>query len=391
MVGLSRRVAELRPSTDLVQREMFGQIAASLFGEPAPPVRVDRYSILSRVGAGGMGTVFAAWDHALQRRVALKVLHREHGRAQQDRILDEARALAKLAHPNVVAVFDVGRDGDDAFIAMELVVGAPLGLHVRRTSPTNEQLARWLADAAAGLAAAHDVGLVHGDVKPSNLLLGDDDRVRVIDFGLAIAAGASARGGTAGYLAPEVEQGAAPSAASDVYALCVAADELVAPSRWPRRLRRAIARGRADDPRARGTMSDLLAAFRSSARASSHRRVLATTVLVGLGLFALGSTPTSRCPLPIDSQWHEGLRARAEQAFAGHGERGAFVWSAVAGPLDRRASAWLDARDAACALPPTTRDPIAACLDDHAVGLEATVEQLERGGPLPRVDRVLAA
>ncbi len=390
--ALSQRVAALRPATDLVQRELQRQVAAGLFDEAPAPLAIGRYTVLAREGAGGMGTVFAAWDHRLQRRVALKVLHRTHGRDAQDRILDEARALARLAHPHVVGVYDVGRDGDEAFIAMEFVAGDALGLHVRRVSATAERLATWLAEAASGLAAAHAAGLVHGDVKPGNLVVGDDDRVRVIDFGLATAQGAMrAKGGTRGYLAPELVRGEPPSAASDVLALVVTADELreaIGPGRWPRRLRRVLARGRHDDPERRCTMTELLVALRASARAPWERRVVAVTLTLGLGVLALDSAPPPKCELPIDARWHAGLRDDAERVLAQRGEEGEALWASIAAPLDRHASAWVMARDAACALPESTRAPVVACLDDHVVALEAVATQLER---LPRADQVLAA
>jgi tetratricopeptide (TPR) repeat protein/predicted Ser/Thr protein kinase len=157
--------------------------------ETVPPAgrRIDRYVIVDQLGRGGMGVVYKAYDPDLGRTVALKLLRGDAGGRHALRLEREARAIARLAHPNVVAIHDVGRAGADLFIAMECVEG--------------ESLRRWLADrprplhavldvflqAARGLAAAHDAGLVHRDFKPDNVLIGDDGRVRVLDFGVARA------------------------------------------------------------------------------------------------------------------------------------------------------------------------------------------------------------
>lgn len=392
---LAERVAALRPTADLVQRDLFAQVAAGLFGSTPATVRVGRYTVLSRRGAGGMGTVFVAWDHALQRRIALKVLHR----AQSDRheaILREARALARLTHPNVVQVYDVGRDGDEAFIAMALVDGPEIGGLVRRTRPTAEQLARWLSEAAAGLAAAHQAGLVHGDVKPANLLVADDGHPRWVDFGLAAAVGIEpARGGTRGYLAPEVVAGARPGVAADVYALSVTALELRAVAddgRWSRSLQRVLARGLERAPDRRCAMDELAAAFAVAARDRRSRGLAAATLVGGATVLALTGTPSaSTCELPVDATWHGSARARAEQALARLGPRGDAVWTGVVDELDARAADWLLVRDAACAMTSAERAPIVECLVDHDVALVAAIDQLETTVIVPRPDRLLEA
>ena len=162
------------------------------------PTDLGRYRLGRRLGAGGMGTVFEAEDLELHRRVALKILHTdpgadlEHTRA---RLLREARAMAQTNHPNIVAVYDVGRIGAPAdegaaaaqvFLAMELVEGSTLTAWLRGRRPS-EILAAFVM-AGRGLAAAHATGLVHRDFKPDNVLIGADGRARVTDFGLALAA-----------------------------------------------------------------------------------------------------------------------------------------------------------------------------------------------------------
>ena len=153
---------------------------------------VGRYLILGRLGEGGMGVVYTAHDPELDRAVALKVMRGGHGPKASSsdapaRLLREAQALARLAHPNVVAVHDVGAIGDEVWLAMEYVQGKTLGAWLKeQPRPWREVLAIF-RQAGEGLAAAHQAGLVHRDFKPDNVLVGDDGRARVLDFGLARA------------------------------------------------------------------------------------------------------------------------------------------------------------------------------------------------------------
>lgn len=386
---MSARVAALRPDTDVVQREMFAQIYGALFDAPPEPVMLGRYMVLERRGAGGMGTVFAAFDRALQRRVALKVLHRSHARDREDAILREARVLAKVTDPHVVAIFDVGRDGDDAWIAMEYVDGVEIG-SAARAGASESQLAEWLAQAASGVAAAHAAGVVHGDLKPSNILVATDGRAKVVDFGMATVAGASRIvGGTTGYLAPELEGGAPPTAAGDVFALCVTATELH-PHPWPRRLARTIARG-LGGAATRPSLAEVAAALRSVAQRPRDRTRSAIVLGVGVAVIAAtyGGSTRTECDLPLQPRWQEDLRARAEAALVQRGE--AKIWATVAPVLDARSIAWTDARDVACASSAAIRSAIASCLEAHDVAIEDLVESLERSDGSPRVDRILAA
>ncbi|MEM6995872.1 MAG: serine/threonine-protein kinase, partial [Myxococcota bacterium] len=166
---------------------------AAVFEESARPVGFGRYVLLDRIGRGGMGVVYKAYDPKLDRAVALKLLRSDldAGAAGHDRLLAEAQALAKLAHPNVVAIHDagtVGEQSDAVFLAMEYVEGVTLrGWLGEATRGVPEILAVVVA-AGRGLAAAHARGLVHRDFKPDNVMIGDDGRVRVMDFGLARAA-----------------------------------------------------------------------------------------------------------------------------------------------------------------------------------------------------------
>ena len=150
---------------------------------------IDRYVVVDQIGMGGMGVVYKAYDPDLRRLVAVKLLRAGvAGGRHALRLEREARAIARLAHPNVVAIHDVGMSGSELFIAMEYVEGLSLRRWLgSEPRPLHEVLDVFL-QAAHGLAAAHDAGVVHRDFKPDNVLIGDDGRVRVLDFGLARAA-----------------------------------------------------------------------------------------------------------------------------------------------------------------------------------------------------------
>jgi len=150
---------------------------------------VGRYEVVEFLGEGGMGVVYRARDPQLGRDVALKVFRRSAGKSAQTRLLREAQALAQLSHPNVVSVHDVGSVEGAVFIAMELVDGVELKQWLRSDKRDWREIVRVFAAAGRGLAAAHARGLVHRDFKPANVIVGHDGRVRVLDFGLARAAG----------------------------------------------------------------------------------------------------------------------------------------------------------------------------------------------------------
>ncbi|MCA9660483.1 MAG: serine/threonine protein kinase, partial [Myxococcales bacterium] len=148
---------------------------------------VGRYVVVEHLGSGAMGSVFAAYDPELERRVAIKILHeRSADESSRLRMLREAQAMARLQHPNVVAVFDVGAYDGRIWLAMELVEGQTLGAWLRAAEREWAEVVEVLVAAAEGLAAAHSAGLVHRDVKPDNIMI-SDGRVRVADFGLARA------------------------------------------------------------------------------------------------------------------------------------------------------------------------------------------------------------
>jgi hypothetical protein len=150
-------------------------------------VLVGRYTVLSLVGRGGMGEVYAAYDPQLDRRVALKILGARHGPGNtraEARLLREARAIARLSHPNVIAVYDAGVVGDRIFVAMEYVDGQTLAAWLAAQPRSRTEILQVFRAAAHGLAAAHASGLVHRDFKPQNVMVARDGTARVTDFGL---------------------------------------------------------------------------------------------------------------------------------------------------------------------------------------------------------------
>jgi tRNA A-37 threonylcarbamoyl transferase component Bud32/tetratricopeptide (TPR) repeat protein len=167
-------------------------------GRPAPLAegRLGHFQLLEPLGHGGMGAVYSAFDLRLDRKVALKLLAKrgdspedDHNRNQ--RLLREAQAMAKLSHPNVVPVYEVGVDHGTVFIAMEYVAGRTLGKWLKEEKRTWREIVAVFAQAARGLAAAHEAGIVHRDFKPANVLVDDRGHVRVVDFGIAQVHGAS--------------------------------------------------------------------------------------------------------------------------------------------------------------------------------------------------------
>ena len=196
----------------------------------------QRYQVRSRIAHGGMATVYLATDTRLDREVALKVMHAELARDTGfvNRFIDEAKSVARLSHPNIVAVFDQGSDGQHLYLAMEYVPGLTLRALIaeRGWLPYAEAL-RIMDPILSGLAAAHRAGMVHRDVKPENVLLATDGRVKVVDFGLARAQ-AGARHtrtgqviGTVAYIAPEQVTGGETDFRTDVYAAGVMLFEML--------------------------------------------------------------------------------------------------------------------------------------------------------------------
>jgi len=194
-----------------------------------------RYQVRSRIARGGMATVYLATDLRLERRVAVKVMHGHLADDSQfkQRFIQEARSAARLAHPNVVNVFDQGQDADSAYLVMEYLPGITLrDLLQEYGSLTSQQTIDITEAVLSGLAAAHKAGIVHRDLKPENVLLADDGRIKIGDFGLARAASANtATGaallGTIAYLSPELVTRGIADTRSDIYAVGIMMYEML--------------------------------------------------------------------------------------------------------------------------------------------------------------------
>jgi predicted Ser/Thr protein kinase len=377
---------------------------------------------LERVlGTGGMGVVHAAFDPDLERRVAVKLLHASSADARA-RLLREARAMAKLSHPNVITVFDVGTaDGED-FVTMELVDGVTLKDWIAAAKPRWRELVAAFIAAGRGLAAAHEAGLVHRDFKPTNVLRSHTGKVVVTDFGLsrattdevdplattgAISDPPSTRTqtgavlGTPAYMAPEQWTGVTVGPASDQFAFCVALWEALAGRRpyagdtleqlktgvlagpdsvrfdvIPRPVRAIIRRGFAIDPDKRWpTMHALLAALeRALAR---RRRVLGLAAAIAIGSAGATALVVSHrsaavdCSPPAldpDAVWPAPLAdavARRDPASAKL--------------ISDDVTAWRRARVKACEAPAAERSPQLACLDGVLARIDLAAHGTEIG------------
>ena len=345
--------------------------------------QVGRYVVLAQLGQGGMGVVYAAYDPELGRKVALKLIAGEAAALAEDRLQREARAMAQLAHPNVVTVHDVGTLGRRLWIAMEFVDGTTLSEWTReRRRHWREVLAMFLA-AGEGLVAAHRAGIVHRDFKPDNVMVGADGRARVMDFGLARAGATppddpphgrtapedlqrSAAGldavtrvgavlGTPRYMAPEQWAGAPIDARTDEFAFCMALWEALygqppmagqtlaaqalavttgqfmpVPSgvRVPGWVRKACRRGLAVEPSQRfASMAELLAALRRDP-APRRRRIAAAALalLIAGGVWAGGELRAAKreavCAAAgtgIDPIWNAATRTQLRSVMIDSG------------------------------------------------------------------------
>jgi len=379
---------------------------------PAPN-RVGRYRVEHRVGRGAMGDVYAARDDELGRRVAIKLVRADKvsSRARQ-RLLDEAAALARLSHPNVVDVFDVGTEGSHVYVAMGFVEGPTLGAWNAERSKTREAILDAYAAAGHGLQAVHDAGLVHRDFKPSNVLVGVDGIVRLSDFGLARepTENGGHGAGTAAYMAPEQEAGAA-TARSDQYSFCVALFEALygrrpgegepASPRSPRpTVDTVLGRGLARAPADRfASMEQLLQALAAARRRAPRRFAVlgcAAVAVVLVAWWAGSPTPApGRCAdvtASIDTAWSPSRAARVRGAFSGLPlGHAASVGERVVQRLDTARSQWITAYETLCAagLAGSDASRMQACLEQQRRELASLAQVLEApdAGVVARADR----
>lgn len=290
-------MTKLRPGQATGAPLARARVLGALFGHDRDAGAFGRFRVVDRLGAGGMGVVYEAYDPDLARGVALKIVNVAVD--DRDAALAEAKALARLSHPNVVPIYDVGVEREYVYLVMELVRGKML-MQWSQDRTQREILAVY-QQAGAALAAAHAAGLVHRDFKPQNAIVGADGRVRVVDFGLACEADdpehtASERrcaAGTPRFMAPEIKDGAAITPAADQYSFCVALADALALAREPipRRIAAVLERGRAREPASRfASMGELLRILaRDPARARRRIAALAgAAVSVGAIAFFAG-------------------------------------------------------------------------------------------------------
>ncbi len=315
--GSADELAETQSATDQSARDVAAPAAAM-------PRTLGRYRLDNQLGAGGMGAVFAALDVDLERRVAIKVLHAKPGYESRARLFREAKAMARLDHPNVVTIFEVDSAGDTDFVVMELVDGGTLSHWLTSAQRPNREILDAFVAAGRGLAAAHAAGMVHRDFKPHNVLRSRTGRILVTDFGLAResdtvaepSSGATpaplvnltvsgAIVGTPAYMPPEQWASGVITPAVDQFAFCVALWEALSGARpfqgttleelrtaiergpealdarrIPRRLRSVLRRGLERDPARRWpSMDGLLAAL-------ARRRTVLPLALIGAPVIA---------------------------------------------------------------------------------------------------------
>lgn len=433
-----------QPVRDRVaDRVMLAGVAERLLGpQPTTTPKIGRFLIIDEIGSGGMGQVFCAYDPELDRRIALKVLRSGPGAGAQStaRLQAEAMAMAKLSHPNVVPIFEVGLASEELFLAMELVEGADLDKWSRENRPAEDlreddrmhRALDLLLQAGRGLAAAHGAGLVHRDFKPSNVLVGSDGRVRVADFGLATSgarpAGGAARTpresavtgsltatgellGTPRYMPPEHRRSGIADERSDQFAFCVAAWEVLfgahpwlggppdeerpeRPEGAPAWLADPLLRGLEPDPAARySSMADLLTAITpaSSGGASAWRfaaaaAVLGVTVTAGVGLLGDEPSPCAELEVELRGVWDDTEKVAVQTAMLGSDLPYAeAAWARVGETLDAYASRWLEQRTEVCEANQSGESSTSAqtlgCLAQRRRALSAFVEIVAAGSP----------
>lgn len=380
---------------DLDVQRAFAGFRHAVLGQPQQRVTLLRYELLGTLGAGGTGVVYEAFDPQLERPVAIKLLRPDRDDPEAHaRLVREGKTLARLSHPNIVQVHDVGYRVHDngtreVFIVMELVPGQTLAERLRGCEGWRTRL-QWLLQAGRGLEAAHALGLVHRDFKPSNVVVDDHDRVRVLDFGLACEASldhdetdndhataltrTGTIRGTPAYMAPEQHRGEVGDARSDQFAFGVAlyealhgarpyeGDTLTAlhqakragPPHRPRRglpgyVHRALRRALAPHPEDRfASMTELLHAL--DVARHRRRRTLAVTTL-GAVVLAGGlvggprlqqAMECSEAATSMETLWDERARTRV-RAQLGDAEA-----VRVEARIDEYVARWLEARAQTC-------------------------------------------
>lgn len=442
-------LANARHGRSLEEQRALADLEQKLFGRRPRPVNVSRYVLLDRIGAGGVGVVYRAYDPELDRRVAIKVLQATAEDAGgRSRLIREAQSLARLTHPNVITVYDAGTY-DEVDLGLDPGAEAPdleiprRGVFLVMEFVAGRDLQRWLSggirpwqdvldifvDAGRGLAAAHAAGITHRDFKPSNVLLGDDGRVRVLDFGVARFAAEhqsesaafadppseqeletreGALVGTPRYMAPEQHEGGNADARSDQFAFAVSLFEAIfhkapflgeydamveakhagppmIPTRpaVPTRIANVLRRALQPDPEHRFESMEALLHTLEPPRAPRWPRVLvgASAVLsVGLlvGLFVARTTddPCGGAPEHLANLWPTQDAERARTAFAATElPYAAPAFAAVSSTLETYRARWADGYRDACEATHVRHEQSSDALDLRMRCLDDTLRQ----------------
>jgi len=396
---------------------------------------VGRYVVLGKIGEGGMGAVYAAYDPELDRKIAVKFLHsaitgRDSTSGEQARLLREAQAMAKLSHPNVAAVYDVGTYRSMVFIAMEFIEGQTLKAWLAKKERAWWEIWTVLEGAGRGLAAAHRANIIHRDFKPENVLVDGNRRARVSDFGLArpttkpelvddelsdsdgglheTLTRTGAVMGTPRYMAPEQHMGGETNERTDQFAFClvvfeaiygesafagdtladlrraVTGGELVQPKNRgdaPAWRHQALERGLSVDPKQRfESIGELLIALDRNPRARRNRWLVATFATVTIiGLAALMWPETSRSPVALCSEsaqvmeqtWNDVERKKLRDGFiAAKTSIAEDTTTRVTKTLDTYAMSWTKMHEESCKATNVRGDQSQAMLDLRAECLD---------------------
>lgn len=405
---------------------------------------VGRYTINAEIGSGAMGVVYRAHDPELDREIALKIVNRLASPSAKARaeFFNEARTLAKLSSPNVVAVFDVGSHGDGVFIAMEHIEGSTLDEWLAASQRERSRILDLFVQAGHGLADAHAAGIVHGDFKPSNVMVDSAGRARVLDFGLARPAQDPTesragqppelrpRGGTPAYMAPELFAGESGDARADQFGFCIALWEALvgerpfpgrtvpaiatsiavgrirpipASARIPGWLQRAMRRGLRAPPEERWPSMDALLHELTRVRRGWRHAALGTALFAATGAaFYVGARrmENAECVASVDRRmgfWDEQRETAAREAILAielpYAPR-------VAEQVSERASdyvqRWRRASIQVCSADDDAGDPrlqaaARSCLEDRRARFDALATLFTQVEPddLPRVNHSL--
>lgn len=385
-----------------------------------PGSQVGRFVVLNLIGAGQMGQVYLAYDPALERNVALKFVHDGDGDGDQveRRFRREARVMAKLAHPNLVAIHDVGVWQSQLYLAMDFVSGLTLRDWLKAKERSWPDIRRVMLEAARGLSAAHQAGIVHRDFKPENILVGKDGRVLVADFGLAVRNQsdvgreseelqmATPGSGTPAYMAAEQFSGGAPSERSDQFSYCAVLFECLCGTRpfvgetvaelrtsvllgQPKSFRPTVAgatriksivmRGLALRPEDRmASMQEIVTLLERDegqrARIIAWAASLVAIAIIGALVFFRNSSDqtASACSTSdtnFSESWNDTVKDHLRDAFAKHAA-GAATYERMESVLNTYASDWTAARKDACEATHVRHEQSARLLDQRVQCLD---------------------